>query len=337
MQAAQIDITPVPYRGLAPALNDLLAGSVNMMFDGIPALIPPVREGRLRALAVGSAKRVEYVPGLESVPAMDELLPGSGMDMEFWYSVDGPAGLPTDHRRAAAAVAGRAAPDYANVCSRSASCRTPPRGLAAYRVQGAVGRSWSASPARGSSSRGPAMRIEEAAPAISLRRGRPRSAAAQKKILAATAKLLSEGGFQAVTMEAGAARAGVAKTTLYRWWPNRAAVALDCVSARMTPIADAARAGSYRKRFQRQLKATIHLLNGRQGQSILALIGAKRPIRRWAGPIPSRSRGPAARRHAGWRTRQSRRASSRRARILTFSSMRSTGRSITARWFRASR
>jgi tripartite-type tricarboxylate transporter receptor subunit TctC len=69
---------------------------VNMMFDGIPALIPPVREGRLRALAVGSAKRVTYVPGLESVPAMDELLPGSGMDMEFWYSIDGPAGLPSD-------------------------------------------------------------------------------------------------------------------------------------------------------------------------------------------------------------------------------------------------
>jgi AcrR family transcriptional regulator len=119
-----------------------------------------------------------------------------------------------------------------------------------------------------------ATRIEEEAPAI-VPRGRPRSAAAQRKILAATAKLLSEGGFQAVTMEAVAARAGVAKTTLYRWWPNRAAVALDCVSARMTPIADRARTGSYRKRFQRQLKATIRLLNGKQGQSILALIGAK--------------------------------------------------------------
>ena len=96
MQSANIEITHVPYRGLAPGLNDLLAGSVNMMFDGIPALIPPVREGRLRALAVGSAKRVTYVPGLESVPAMDELLPSSGMDMEFWYSIDGPAGLPFD-------------------------------------------------------------------------------------------------------------------------------------------------------------------------------------------------------------------------------------------------
>jgi len=85
-----------------------------MMFDGIPALIPPVREGRLRALAVGSAKRVEYVPGLESVPAMDELLPGSGMDMEFWYSVDGPAGLPTDitARLQAAVVRAAQQPDY---------------------------------------------------------------------------------------------------------------------------------------------------------------------------------------------------------------------------------
>jgi tripartite-type tricarboxylate transporter receptor subunit TctC len=114
MQAAQIDITHVPYRGLAPALNDLLAGSVNMMFDGIPALIPPVREGRLRALAVGSAKRVEYVPGLESVPAMDELLPGSGMDMEFWYSVDGPAGLPPEvtARLQAAVVQAARQPSY---------------------------------------------------------------------------------------------------------------------------------------------------------------------------------------------------------------------------------
>ena len=114
MQAAKIEITHVPYRGLAPALNDLLAGSVNMVFDGIPALIPPVREGRLRALAVGSTKRVDYVPGLEAVPAMDELLPGSGMDMEFWYSVDGPAGLPPDvaTRLQAAVVHAARQPDY---------------------------------------------------------------------------------------------------------------------------------------------------------------------------------------------------------------------------------
>lgn len=76
-----------------PGMNDLIGGTANMMFDGIPALIPHVREGRLRALAVGSDKRVTFVPGLETVPGMSELLPGSGMDMEFWYSIDGPAGL----------------------------------------------------------------------------------------------------------------------------------------------------------------------------------------------------------------------------------------------------
>ena len=119
------------------------------------------------------------------------------------------------------------------------------------------------------------MQTQDEAPAVALRRGRPRSTETQDRILAATAELLSEGGFQAVTMEAVAARAGVAKTTLYRWWPNRAAVALDCVSARMTPIADKSGRGSYRERFRRQLKATIRLLNSEQGQAILALIGAK--------------------------------------------------------------
>ncbi len=126
---------------------------------------------------------------------------------------------------------------------------------------------------------GAVPQTDDGAEAIALqrdrRRGRRRSLEVREKILSATAELLAEGGFQAVTMEAVAARAGVAKTTLYRWWPNRAAVALDCVSARMTPIVGGPRAGSYRRRFQRQLKATIRLLNGAEGQAILALIGAK--------------------------------------------------------------
>lgn len=117
------------------------------------------------------------------------------------------------------------------------------------------------------------MPAGEGAPAA-LRRGRPRSEEARERILAAAAELLAEGGFGAVTMEALAARAGVAKTTLYRWWPNRAAVALDCVSARMTPIAEVPAQGA-RDRFRRQLKATIRLLNGPEGHAILALIGAK--------------------------------------------------------------
>lgn len=119
------------------------------------------------------------------------------------------------------------------------------------------------------------MRVEPGDSGAAARRGRPRSAKAQEKILAATAELLSKGGLPAVTMEAVATRAGVAKTTLYRWWPNRAALALDCVAARMAPIADGPRGGRFRDRFRRQLTATLRLLNGRQGQAILALIGAK--------------------------------------------------------------
>jgi tripartite-type tricarboxylate transporter receptor subunit TctC len=93
-KVASIEISQVPYRGLAPGLNDLIAGNLDLIFDGMPAIVPHVREGRLRALAVGSADRVSYVPGIEAVPSMKELAPGSNMDMSFWYCISAPAGTP---------------------------------------------------------------------------------------------------------------------------------------------------------------------------------------------------------------------------------------------------
>ena len=93
-RAAGIDITHVPYRGGGPAISDLVAGNIDMMFDVIPALMPHVREGRFRALAVGSAERVDYVPELKDVPGMKELLPNSGIDMQSWYAINAPAGTP---------------------------------------------------------------------------------------------------------------------------------------------------------------------------------------------------------------------------------------------------
>jgi tripartite-type tricarboxylate transporter receptor subunit TctC len=95
-RAAGVDITHVPYRGGGPAITDLLSGSIDMMFDVMPALMPHVREGRFRALAVGSADRVDYVPGIENVPGMKELLPQAGIDMQSWYAVTAPAGTPAD-------------------------------------------------------------------------------------------------------------------------------------------------------------------------------------------------------------------------------------------------
>lgn len=93
-RAAGIDITHVPYRGGGPAISDLVSGNIDMMFDVIPALMPHVREGRFRALAVGSAERVSYVPELRDVPGMKELLPSANIDMQSWYAVNVPANTP---------------------------------------------------------------------------------------------------------------------------------------------------------------------------------------------------------------------------------------------------
>jgi tripartite-type tricarboxylate transporter receptor subunit TctC len=95
-RTAGVDITHIPYRGGAPALTDLLSGTIDMMFDVIPLAMTHVREGRLRVLAAGSAQRVTYAPELKDVPAMAELLPGSGIDMQSWYGVNLPAGVPED-------------------------------------------------------------------------------------------------------------------------------------------------------------------------------------------------------------------------------------------------
>lgn len=93
-RAAGMDITHVPYRGGGPAILDLVAGNIDMMFDVIPALMPHVREGRFRPLAVGSAERVTFVPELRDVPGMAEVLPQSGIDIQSWYAVHGPARTP---------------------------------------------------------------------------------------------------------------------------------------------------------------------------------------------------------------------------------------------------
>ena len=114
MRVAGIELNHVPYRGLVPGLNDLLAGTIDMLFDGMPALMPHVREGRLRALCVGSQERVTYVPGIEHLPGMRELYPGSDMDMSFWYSINTTAGAPPEavRRLHEATLAAARNPDY---------------------------------------------------------------------------------------------------------------------------------------------------------------------------------------------------------------------------------
>ncbi len=88
-QHAGVDILHVPYRGSAPALVDLLAGRIHMIFDNIPTALALSREQKVRPLAVTTRQRSPVVPDL---PSMSEFLPG--FDMTSWTCACGPAGLP---------------------------------------------------------------------------------------------------------------------------------------------------------------------------------------------------------------------------------------------------
>lgn len=86
---AKIDITHVPYKGSAPALNDVIGGQVQMLITGVSSAIGPARAGKLRALGVSSAKRIAALP---DVPAIAETL--AGYEVLTWYGVFAPAAAP---------------------------------------------------------------------------------------------------------------------------------------------------------------------------------------------------------------------------------------------------
>lgn len=88
---AKVDIMHVPYRGGGPAMQDLLAGQVNMIFDNIPGSLAQYRPGKVRGLAVTSKERSPVVP---EIPAMAEFLPG--YDINSWTTLTGPAKLPPE-------------------------------------------------------------------------------------------------------------------------------------------------------------------------------------------------------------------------------------------------
>lgn len=89
---ANINIIHVPYRGAAPAVNDVLSGQVQMVFLDTPVLLPYIQAGKLRALAVAAKERAPSVP---DVPTMGELGLAS-VDAENWYGMVGPANLPKE-------------------------------------------------------------------------------------------------------------------------------------------------------------------------------------------------------------------------------------------------
>jgi tripartite-type tricarboxylate transporter receptor subunit TctC len=89
---AGLDLQIIPYRGSAPALTDLLSGQVQLMIDPIIAALPLVLSGKLRALAVTSARRSSAVPELPT--AVESGMPG--LEISSWYGFWGPKDMPKE-------------------------------------------------------------------------------------------------------------------------------------------------------------------------------------------------------------------------------------------------
>ena len=89
--ATGVDMVHVPYRGIAPAATDVVAGQVSVTFGSFPGLMPFVRSGQLRALAVCTEKRTQLAPDL---PTMAETIPG--LFANAWYGLFAPAGTPRE-------------------------------------------------------------------------------------------------------------------------------------------------------------------------------------------------------------------------------------------------
>lgn len=115
--AAGLALQHVPYRGTAPAVQDLLGGRVQLMLTGAPVLLPLIRDGKLRGLGVSGLQRIADAPQLPTIAEAGSL---PGFEASQWYGIVAPAGLP-------AAIAARltreiqAAFNAADVAGRLAS------------------------------------------------------------------------------------------------------------------------------------------------------------------------------------------------------------------------
>ena len=92
MHMAGVKLNHVPYKGNAPALTDLIGGHVEMIISGVPALVPHIKSGRIRSVAIGSLKRFPAIP---EVPTFDEQ--GlKGYEASTWFGFMTPAKTPRD-------------------------------------------------------------------------------------------------------------------------------------------------------------------------------------------------------------------------------------------------
>jgi tripartite-type tricarboxylate transporter receptor subunit TctC len=88
---AKLDLEAIPYKGGAPAINDLLGGQIPMSFNNGPESVGQLQAGTVRARAVTTASRAPFLP---DVPSMGESVPG--YDTEVWWGLLGPANMPPD-------------------------------------------------------------------------------------------------------------------------------------------------------------------------------------------------------------------------------------------------
>jgi tripartite-type tricarboxylate transporter receptor subunit TctC len=89
---AGINMIHVPYKGSAPALTDIVAGQVSVMFDNMPSVLPFIKSGRLKPLAVSSLARSRALPEVPTVA--ESALPG--FDVTVWFAVLAPAATSRD-------------------------------------------------------------------------------------------------------------------------------------------------------------------------------------------------------------------------------------------------
>lgn len=87
---AKVSMTHIPYRGVAPAMTDLIAGQIEVMFDNLPTAMPMIESGKVIPLGVTTKTRVNTLP---NVPPIADSIPG--YELNSWFGIVAPAGTPT--------------------------------------------------------------------------------------------------------------------------------------------------------------------------------------------------------------------------------------------------
>src|SRR5512146_2694304 len=104
--------------------------------------------------------------------------------------------------------------------------------------------------------------------------GRPRSDEARQAILSSTLTLLQTEGFEKLSIEGIAEHAGVGKATVYRWWPNKAALVIEAFLERVQPELRFPKHASVREAIHQQMRRLIRLMRGEFGNMLAVIIGA---------------------------------------------------------------